>query len=59
MKVTANETMCARAFEQQGELEQAAAAYARALEHDPLDLLVHQRLSALRRQRHERARAPA
>jgi serine/threonine-protein kinase len=53
------ETMCGRAFEQQGELEQAAAAYARALAHDPLDLLVHQRLSALRRQHHERASAPA
>ncbi|HEY8206751.1 MAG TPA: protein kinase [Myxococcaceae bacterium] len=55
------ETMCARSFEQQGELEQAAAAYERALRYDPLDLLVHQRLSSLRRQqRHEqRPSAPA
>jgi len=53
------ETMCGRAFEQQGELQQAAAAYERALEHDPLDLLVHQRLAALRRQRAEQARVVA
>jgi serine/threonine-protein kinase len=49
------ESTCGRAYEQQGEVEKATLAYERALRHDPLDLMVHQRFSALRRRKGERA----
>jgi len=50
------ESTLARAFEQQGDLEQATRAYERSLRYDPLNLVVLQRFAMVRRHRMERSR---